>query len=144
MEINDIFLLAAPCGIYCGECPPYKAKDNPKLLEHLVTAGMKRDALPCPGCRAGEGRCPAIAAECETYLCVKQKEVDFCYQCKDFPCEKLNPAADRANVLPHNLKVFNLCSIMQKGLERFANEAPEIQRRYYRGVMKIGRGPQVE
>jgi hypothetical protein len=26
------------------------------------------------------------------------KEVDFCFECDEFPCSKLNPASDRANL----------------------------------------------
>ena len=57
-----------------------------------------------------------------------------------------NPAreADRADILPHNLKVFNLCFIQRHGLEEFLKKAPGIKRRYYRGKMAIGQGPKVD
>jgi hypothetical protein len=36
--------------------------------------------------------------------------------------EKLQPFADRANVWPHNLKIYNLCRIKKMGLEKWAVE----------------------
>ncbi|MHB1042523.1 MAG: DUF3795 domain-containing protein [Eubacteriales bacterium] len=135
--------LAAPCGIYCAECPAYKSKDNPKIQEALIARGMKKESVPCPGCRAVKGNCPAIGGICETYTCVNGRGVEFCFECGDFPCAKLNPASDRAEILPHNLKIFNLCFIKEKGLEKWLEEAPKIQDRYYKGKMVIGKGPQI-
>jgi len=134
---------AAPCGIACGECELFKAKDDPALLEALTAKGLKRESLPCPGCRPAKGNCPVIAGACETYLCIEKRGFEFCYECPGFPCEKLNPASHRADILPHNLKVFNLCFIQKHGLEEFLKNAPEIKRRYYRGKMVIGQGPKV-
>ncbi len=135
---------AAPCGIHCAGCEPFLAKDNPKLLEALVERGLRRDRLPCPGCRAVKGLCPVLEGECETYACLTRRGFDFCFECPDFPCDKLNPAAHRAEVLPHNLKVFNLCFIQRHGLEAWLKKAPEIKLRYYRGKMFVGQGPQLK
>ncbi|HNX97446.1 MAG TPA: hypothetical protein PKK12_07185 [Candidatus Aminicenantes bacterium] len=55
----------------------------------------------------------------------------------------LHPSADRAEVLPHNLKVYNLCTIERRGLDRFLEEAAESKARYYKGKMVIGSGPQL-
>ncbi len=143
MKITDEIILVAPCGINCGDCEGYKAKDNPALLEYLVSRGIKREGLPCPGCRSIKGNCPAISCACDTYTCVAERGVDFCFECPEFPCARLNPAADRANVLPHNIKIFNLCFIQQQGLPRFLEKSPEIKQRYFQGKMLIGKGPQL-
>ncbi|HBV98649.1 MAG: hypothetical protein JL50_17535 [Peptococcaceae bacterium BICA1-7] len=136
--------MVGPCGIYCGDCECHKAKDNPNLLEYLVTKGIKREKLPCPGCRSLKGNCPALGSTCETYTCASDRGIDFCFQCPEFPCARLNPAADRASVLPHNIKVFNLCCIQQQGLDKWLEKAPEIKQKYFRGKMIIGKGPQLE
>jgi hypothetical protein len=135
--------LAAPCGIDCGVCELNACADNPRLLDHLVSRGIPREKLPCPGCRSIEGNCPVIANTCETYLCVRRKGVEFCSECGDFPCAKLCPASDRANVLPHNMKVFNLCTIKRVGVESFVQRSMHIKRTYYEGKMEIGKGPQL-
>ncbi len=105
---------------------------------------LKTEMLPCPGCRTVEGQCLAVDGTCETYACAAEHAVDFCFACKDFPCPKLNPAADRAEMLPHNTKVFNLCCIRHQVLDRFVERAPEIKQRYFRGQMAIGKGPQLK
>ena len=141
---SKAFQMTGFCGIYCAECECAKAGDDPKLMEYLIGRGMKAENLPCPGCRSVAGNCPAIGEKCATYQCAVDKGVDFCFECDDFPCDKLNPAADRANILPHNLKAFNLCCIQNQGIEEFSKKAASIKNKYYKGKMMIGKGPQTE
>lgn len=142
MATNERINLVAPCGIDCGICELNMCKDNPQLLIYLVSKGIPKEKLPCKGCRAIKGDCPVISAKCETYICITQKKFDFCFECDDFPCSKLNPSADRAEILPHNLKVFNLCTIKRIGVESFIGESSEIKRKYFNSKMEIGKGPQ--
>jgi len=79
--------------------------------------------------------------DCATLNCVKEKGIDFCYECNQFPCDKLQPCASRAEKLPHNLKIFNLCRIKQVGLQAWANETKDIRIRYFNGDMVLGLGP---
>lgn len=144
IKSSQAFSMTGVCGIYCAECECHKAKDNPDLLKYLISVGISADRLPCRGCRKGEGDCPAIGGECATYQCALEKKVDFCFECPDYPCARLNPAADRANALPHNLKVYNLAFIQSQGLEKFAQEAPKIKEKYFKGKMMIGKGPQID
>lgn len=135
--------LVAPCGTNCGICECYTAKDNPELLEYMVSKGIAREKLPCPGCRPLEGNCPVLGVTCKTYDCISKKNHHFCFECQDYPCSKLQPAADRADVLPHNIKVFNLSTIEHQGLEKFIEKSSEIKQRYYKGKMQVGSGPQL-
>lgn len=141
---SENFRMTAPCGISCANCECHTAKDSPPLLNYLISTGIPSENLPCDGCRSIEGACPVIGEICATYLCVKEKGVNFCYECVDFPCDKLNPAANRAEVLPHNLKTFNLCTIKNRGLDKFAEEAGTVKAKYYKGTMAVGRGPQIK
>jgi len=138
------FLMTAPCGINCADCECFLAAGDPSLMAYLVSRGIEQSRLPCPGCREVKGMCPAIGQECETYRCAQKNGVPFCFACEEFPCERLTPAADRANVLPHNLKVYNLCFIQKKGLKQFAENSLDIKKKYFKGKMGIGRGPQAE
>jgi hypothetical protein len=145
MEItSDRENMVAPCGIDCGVCECYTAKDNPALLDYLVSVGVPRDRLPCGGCREVKGACPVLDVDCDTYDCITGRGLHFCYECGDFPCPRLNPAADRAGTLPHNTKVFNLCFIQRRGLAGFIENSGEIKQRYFNGKMAIGRGPQLD
>ena len=144
MKSNERISMVAPCGIDCGICELHICKDNPRLYDQLITRGIPKDKIPCAGCRNIEGMCPVHPTKCATYTCVTERKVDFCYECSDFPCEKLQPAADRAEILPHNTKVFNLCTIKNFGLEHFLKKSGEIKLKYYKGKMGIGEGPQIE
>lgn len=135
--------MVAPCGIDCGICELAVCRDNPRMMEVLVSHGIPREKLPCAGCRSVQGGCPVIGGICETYRCVTEKNVEFCHQCADFPCSKLSPASDRANVLPHNMKVFNLCAIQRRGVEAFVSDSAAIMQTYYKGKMEIGKGPRL-
>ncbi len=142
--MNEREKLVAPCGIDCGTCEFYLSKHNEQILEYLVSKGIPKHILPCEGCRSMEGKCPIMPSDCDTYTCAKTKGVAFCSDCKDFPCSMLAPAADRANTLPHNLKVYNLCTIKRDGLDSFIGQSAKIKLSYFKGKMVIGKGPILE
>ena len=135
--------LVAPCGIDCGICELQGANARPERIEAMVARGIPREKLPCKGCRNIDGNCPVIQGQCATYACASQHAVEFCFQCAQFPCVRLHPSADRADVLPHNLKVYNLSAIRRDGLGAFIQASAEIQKRYYKGKMAVGKGPQL-
>ena len=68
---------------------------------------------------------------CPAFACSRQRGLNFCYECDDFPCEHLQPYADRAGKLPHNTKVFNLCLIKKMGLEQWAEQMADKVRQAY-------------
>ena len=91
--------LAAPCGIYCGFCRQYLALKNNKLEEK----GLK---LGCQGCRIRNKNCAFIRRDCSK---LRKKEIAYCYECEDIPCNKLkrinNIYIDRYSIsLIKNLK----------------------------------------
>jgi len=143
LKAKEDFTLIAPCGLNCDDCGAYKAKDDPAIMEYLISKGMQKEKLPCPGCRPISGNCVVLSDTCETYTCVIERKVDYCFECKEFPCFKLSPTIDRANELPHNMKIFNLCCIKHQGVEEFLKRNSEIRLRYYKGKMVIGKGPQI-
>ncbi len=141
MENNQTTDLISPCGIYCGGCSLYLAKDHPEIIPMLLQHGVKEADLPCPGCRALDGNCKHLDARCEQFACAEEKDVHFCYECEDFPCNRLHPAADRAGSLPHNLKMFAQCYIQKHGPEAYIAKLPEMKKRYFSGKISYGKGP---
>ena len=66
------------------------------------------------------------------YECSQEKGLKYCGDCDQFPCDNLHPYADKANDLPHNIKVFNLCLINKMGLEEWAaSKAAEVRKIYF-------------
>jgi len=165
--VNDTneYVLIAPCGLSCGHCPAYLAKDNPVIMERLIAMGANRDDIPCQGCRPLEGNpawcrkesrnllvedlgetsnhLPLVDRPCATYTCSVEHDVDFCYECPELPCVKLQPCADMANVLPQNLKVFNLCSLKRQGPAEWLKNYTETRNLYHFGKLVVGEGPQI-
>jgi len=132
-----------PCGIDCINCPVHEKNVTPEIQTRIAAAvGCSPEKMTCKGCRSDE-RAPICPADCATLTCSREKGVDFCYECGDFPCTKFNPASDRADKLPHNLKAYNLCRMKNIGPEKWLEEdAKATTARYYRGKMVIGKGPQ--
>lgn len=134
--------MTSPCGMDCFNCPAHKDNITDDIRQRIAqVTGKRPEDVSCIGCRALEGRNLPTIKECPTYGCVTEKHLDFCYECDDFPCERYNPCRSRAESLPHNLKVYNLCKIQKLGLEKWVEEAMLIRDRYYLGNMIPGVGP---
>lgn len=103
----------APCGIYCKRCP-----------------GMK--AYNCKGCREQNGQIKDFPT-CGTYKCVIERGLNFCYECEDFPCEKLQPIVNFEIFMPHNSKIYNLLMIKKLGLLKWNDVCEKKSELYYNG-----------
>jgi len=110
---KEILETLAPCGLNCRKCfafadgeiriiskrlqellgdfdnyaerfskflPVFKNYSSFKELLHFLSQG------DCLGCRKGTCKYP----NCGVIDCYKDKGVDFCYQCNEFPCQKTN------------------------------------------------------
>jgi len=102
--------------------------------------GIPAEQASCQGCRNEKGTIPFLNMNepCSVYKCTEEKGIDFCYDCSDFPCDHLHPYADKASLLPHNTKVFNLCLIKKMGLETWAEtKAKSVKSTYFKGEFKL-------
>ena len=113
MDYKDILKIVAPCGLNCYKCFANSdggiRKTSQKLQDLLgsfdIYAERFSSFLPifkkyssfkavltylseenCPGCR--EGSC--LYSDCGVRYCYKEKNIDFCFQCDEFPCQKTN------------------------------------------------------
>jgi hypothetical protein len=97
--------LIAPCGMNCGIC-----------LRHFgfIMDGQKREK--CPGCiKRGKG-CGLFRKYCKK---IDKKEVRFCYECGDFPCEILKKLDERYKTRFGMSMIENLKEIKNKGIANF-------------------------
>jgi hypothetical protein len=134
--------LTAPCGLDCFNCPLYEENltDDSKK-QFAVLLKLEPEQVQCKGCRAQKG-CRLHFSECATLDCVNAKGINYCFECDEFPCVKLQPAAEGADKYPHNMKMYNLCRMKVVGVESWAqNESKEIRTRYYQGKFVPGLGP---
>ncbi|MDF2802931.1 MAG: putative acetyltransferase [Anaerocolumna sp.] len=64
--MSDYIGFIPPCAIYCGDCPNYTKKNN-----------------------SCERKCKGI------FVCCKEKKgLDYCYECKSFPCARFKKFAE--------------------------------------------------
>ncbi len=137
-EKMDYKKLTAPCGRDCFNCFFFLASQNEEYKINLARKmNLPVEKIVCKGCREIEGKCQVLknygfSGNCKIYACVKEKGVEFCSDCSDFPCDLLHPLAHGADKFPHNLKVYNLCMIKKMGLEEWAKNKSKISwDRYY-------------
>lgn len=114
MSLNKFYAAIAPCGLNCSKCFAKKdgeiqknassLKDNlgnfdiyaerfstllsnsafelyPQFKEFLAFASEGQ----CEGCRIEVCQ---LFKDCNVRTCAKEKKVDFCYECPEFPCKK--------------------------------------------------------
>ena len=137
----DYKKMTAPCGLDCFNCSAYLAKDNEKLRSIISKKmGVPPEKAFCQGCRNENGTIGFLnmTQPCNVYRCIGEKDMDFCCDCSDFPCDHLHPYADKASEVPHNTKVFNLCLIKKMGLEPWAeSKAKSVKDTYFKGSFKL-------
>jgi hypothetical protein len=88
--------MIAVCGLDCGGCDIFQATDNPKIAQQIVdwfkkekNEEVKIEDIHCLGCKGD--RAKHWSPDCWILkCCVDVKRKEFCYECGDFPCEKLN------------------------------------------------------
>ena len=135
--------LTAPCGLDCFNCQIYEENLTSEMAEMIhVKMGVPKEEIGCEGCRQQDGKHFHLPPEgCATLNCVKEKGVDLCCDCSDFPCAFLAPTADGADRYPHNMKVYNLCRIKKVGIDRWIQEeAGQIRKKYFTGKFEVGKG----
>ncbi|UCG78502.1 MAG: DUF3795 domain-containing protein [Nitrospirota bacterium] len=134
--------LVAPCGLDCFNCEIYEENLTEKISDLINSKlGVAREEIPCKGCRQQDGKHYHLPEDgCATLNCVKEKGVEICCDCGEFPCALLAPIADGAGRYPHNMKVYNLCRIKKVGLDKWIEEASEIRKSYFMNAFVVGKG----
>ncbi|MFX1297148.1 MAG: DUF3795 domain-containing protein [Promethearchaeota archaeon] len=89
--------LLAPCGLYCGVCAIYIADkaNNLKFKQRLVDVYKPISKtvadIKCSGCLSeNQEKIFGYCQTCPIRDCVKNKGIEGCHQCDDFPCKFIN------------------------------------------------------
>ena len=101
--------LTAPCGINCGVCKRYLA---------TVRGLYKSKKSGCIGCIPRNNGC-TYQGGCEQ---LKKREVRFCFECSDFPCEKLKKLDHRYTNKYRTSLIDNLLNIKRNGVDKWLLE----------------------
>lgn len=96
--------IVSACGLYCGACGIYLAtqeNDIEKLLQYALVLKQSVSITYCDGC--GADRKSALCSKICTFIkCTRQKSIEFCGECDEFPCEEL---IDFQSKLPHRIEI---------------------------------------
>ncbi len=146
MNYDEIVKVLAPCGLNCRKCMAFidgdirkHAEELKRLLGAFDNYARRfssfdpvfenyppfRELLDyfvdgdCKGCRSGD----CVYPNCGVMPCHRQKRVDFCFQCDEFPCEKTN--------FDPNLKerwIRTNTLMKEKGVEAYFEETKDLPR----------------
>jgi hypothetical protein len=101
--------LIAPCGMNCGLCSSYLAWKN-----DVKSQGIR---MPyCIGCRPRNKQCAFLKKRCEILL---NGRVEYCYECENYPCERLKHLDKRYRALYRMSMIENLEHIRRDGIQKF-------------------------
>ena len=104
--------LIAPCGMNCGICIGFFG---------YTMNGKKRKQI-CVGCRVKDKLCAFIKKHCDK---LASKQIEYCFECSDFPCELLR-ALDNRYMNKYELSLIgNLKYIQRNGIEDFLKNEKE-------------------
>jgi hypothetical protein len=96
----------APCGMNCEICVAFFG---------YTLKGEKRKHR-CSTCRSRESQCAFIKRECDK---LATKQVDYCFECTDFPCANLRTLDKRYRNKYGMSMIENLSYIQANGIEQF-------------------------
>jgi hypothetical protein len=104
--------LIAVCGMNCRICVAYFG---------YALSGKKRKK-PCIGCRPTDRNCAFIKKRCKK---LSKKEVNYCFECSDFPCENLEKLDKRYRERFKMSMIDNLNFIKKNGINDFLKSQEE-------------------
>jgi hypothetical protein len=104
--------LIAPCGMNCRICSAYLA-----LKYDIKEKGVKMSY--CMGCRARDKECAFLKKKCSKPLNILNKRIKYCFECKGFPCERLNGLDKRYRENYKMSMIENSIYIKKHGIEKF-------------------------
>ena len=101
--------LIAPCGMNCGICRAYLTYKYDIKSKGIVMTS-------CIGCRARGKNCAFIKKRCPLIM---SGQAQYCYECDDFPCQRLRHLDERYRTRYRMSMVENLEYIKKHGMEKF-------------------------
>jgi len=101
--------LIAPCGMNCAICSAYLAFKHDVKSEEIKMSY-------CIGCRPRKKNCAFLKKRCSLLL---NNKVQYCYECKTFPCMRLKRIDKRYRTFFKMSMIENLEFIKKSGIEKF-------------------------
>ena len=132
--MKNVNQLIGCCGLDCEKCDARIAKitNNNALREKTAVLWTKLNGvtiLPeminCTGCRIEGAKTPFCDKLCPVHNCVREKGLDHCGQCGDFPCPKLGKMGDFRDLDTGRVKERTCRAVAAEGLPAWLAEYEE-------------------
>lgn len=108
-DSNKVIDLISPCGMNCAICSGYLA-----LKYDVKNKGVR---MPyCTGCRPRDKQCAFLKKRCDLLL---NNKIDYCFQCKKFPCDNLQHLDKRYHTFFRMSMIENLEFIRNYSITKF-------------------------
>ena len=121
MENTLIPEIASVCGLYYGACGIYLAtqqNDIEKLTRYAAMLKQPLSETRCEGCRSD--RKTAYCNNCFMIKCSREKNLNFCGGCNEYPCEELQ---NFQRQMPHQAELWKAQSrIAEIGAAQWTDE----------------------
>ena len=110
MKEAERIKLIAPCGMNCSICMAYLREKN-----------------KCPGCRGSDIGKPVTRVKCKIKTCevFQNGEARYCFECKKFPCARMEHLDRRYRTKYDMSMIENLENIKKLGIRRFLRNEKE-------------------
>ena len=143
--------VAAVCSLYCEGCSLYIAttEDPDRLRQFAARFHMSEEAVTCHGCRSDK-RGP-YCRKCKMSSCAAGKGIDFCVECREYPCKELK---EFQAAMPHRIelwkdaeriKTIGYAEWLREARERYAcDQCNTINSAYDLKCRKCGNEPSCE
>jgi hypothetical protein len=92
------------------------------LHSHTTSEATEYRIPYCTGCRPRNKKCAFLKKKCDLLL---NGEVEYCYQCDVFPCERLGHLDQRYRRYHRMSMIDNLEFIRENGIRRFLEKEEE-------------------
>jgi len=115
--------LIAACGLFCPSCAIFIAsnEDTERLERQAESLNLTVEKTRCEGCRSQKRN--ANCNKCFMLKCTIEKGINFCSECRQYPCKELK---NFQSIMPHRIELWkDLDRIKKVGFEIFYTEALE-------------------
>ncbi len=118
------------CGLNCVKCDIFLSSHGDEKLQEELVKWFKENVdstiehVNCEKCRSPIGEC--WSSDCELRSCATKRNVNYCFECPDFVCDKLDKFANDGYG-HHKRTVENMRDMKKKGLKKWISFHKEAQ-----------------
>jgi len=104
------------CGLNCAKCDIYEAGHGNEKLRDEIIEWFGKERNECTG--------PLIrhwSPECKMMLCARERGLQYCFQCEDFPCANVDEFSSDG-ISHHERTIENSKRMKEIGIDAWIEE----------------------